>query len=594
MGINTSRLCCFRSRRSSKGKTRRPSSGHVEHRVDKCSEYISEPQTELTLFEEIQKIELEIIKEQKMKEGAEKILNAVKRRKHRASVEKFLAASNKKLEALSKGLQDLHACRYKLQVEEHPGETGPEDRQVHMDVVSLSDVEVQIPDIALMASELPFRVYADELDEEDPELDLNIGIFPSDCVCPISLTHKILGLENYPASSDASSHSIVPESAVDTKDSEPAVETTNSSILQNVVVPAEEISIEPEVSTEGNMAAPIPVDAPMSLQDFRCCAVLGRGEFGKVLLTEHLKMKRMFAIKAMKKANLDSPREVMSLMSERNALQLASQTHHPFLVNLFASFQNNHHVFLVMDYSAGGDLKSHLMKASGVFPAARATFYAACVVLGIKFLHKHEIIHRDIKLENIVLDQDGYAKITDFGFCKEGIGYGARTKTMCGTLDYMAPEILRRTSYTRSVDWWSFGVLLYTMLVGNTPFAGEDQNQIEQNILTSIIRFPRTISVLAMSILKNLLTRNPAMRLGAGRNGASKVKKHLFFRETNWRKMSARKVRPPFIPTIQGPEDTGNFMKSSPCGDPVLTPPRRSYIRTEHFDDFDWTAEGAE
>uniref|UniRef100_A0A8C5PCX2 Protein kinase domain-containing protein n=1 Tax=Leptobrachium leishanense TaxID=445787 RepID=A0A8C5PCX2_9ANUR len=529
-----------------------------------------------------------------MKEGAEKILKAVKRRKHRASVEKFLAASNKKLEALSQGLQDLHACRDKLQVEEHPGETGPEDRQVHMDVVSLSDVEVQIPDIALMASELPFRVYADELDEEDPELDLNIGISPSDCVCPISLTHMILGLEDYPASSDTSSHSILPESAADTKDSEPAMETTNPSNLENVVVPAEEISIEPEVSTEGNMAASISVDAPMSLQDFRCCAVLGKGRFGKVLLTEHLKTKRMFALKAIKKAYLDTPLEVRSLMSERNALQLASQTHHPFLVNLVASFQNDHHVFFVMEYSAGGDLKSLLMRAKCVFPAELATFYAACVVLGLKFLHKHEIIYRDIKLANIVLDQDGYARITDFGICKEGIGYGARTRTVCGTLEYVAPEILRGRSYTRSVDWWSFGVLFYTMLVGKTPFAGDDQHQIQHNILTSVIRFPLSISVLALLILKNLLNRNPAERLGAGRNGASDVKRQLIFRETNWKKMKARKVRPPFIPTIHGPEDIRNFTQSRPCGDPVLTPPRRSHIRTDHFDDFDWNAEGAE
>uniref|UniRef100_A0A8C5LS07 Protein kinase domain-containing protein n=1 Tax=Leptobrachium leishanense TaxID=445787 RepID=A0A8C5LS07_9ANUR len=340
--------------------------------------------------------------------------------------------------------------------------------------------------------------------------------------------------------------------SVGLSDSEPAMETTNPSNLENVVVPAEEISIEPEVSTEGNMAASISVDAPMSLQDFRCCSVLARGEFGKVLLSEHLKMKRMFAIKAMEK-------DIQTVTEE-----LASQTHHPFLVNLVASFQSNLHVFLVMEYAAGGDLKSHLMKASG--------FYAACVVLGLKFLHKHEIIHRDIKLANIVLDQDGYARITDFGICKEGIGYGARTRTVCGTLEYVAPEILRGRSYTRSVDWWSFGVLLYTMLVGKVR-------------LVYIIKLFENLD----TDINILLDRNPVLRLGAGRNGASDVKKHLFFRETNWKKMKARKVRPPFIPTIQGPEDTG-----TPCGDPVLTPPRRRHITQEYFEDFDWTAEGAE
>lgn len=151
-------------------------------------------------------------------------------------------------------------------------------------------------------------------------------------------------------------------------------------------------------------------------------------------------------------------------MCEKRILAAVTRAGHPFLVNLFGCFQTPEHVCFVMEYSAGGDLMLHIH--SDVFSEPRAVFYSACVVLGLQFLHEHKIVYRDLKLDNLLLDTEGYVKIADFGLCKEGMGYGDRTSTFCGTPEFLAPEVLTDTSYTRAVDWWGLGVLLYEMLVG--------------------------------------------------------------------------------------------------------------------------------
>uniref|UniRef100_A0A8C5PG14 Protein kinase domain-containing protein n=1 Tax=Leptobrachium leishanense TaxID=445787 RepID=A0A8C5PG14_9ANUR len=331
---------------------------------------------------------------------------------------------------------------------------------------------------------------------------------------------------------------------------EPAV-----SDLVNIVLPADERPKEPEVAIK-----------PMSLQDFRCCTFLGRGAFGKVLLAEHLQTKKMFAVKAMQKAQLIKSNEV-----KRSLYQVASQEHHPFLVNLFATFQSKDHTCFVMEYAAGGDLWTNFMNASGKFPLPRARFYASCVVLGLEHLHQHKIIHRDLKLNNIVLDQEGFAKIADFGLSKQGIGFGDRTKSFCGTLEYMAPEIIKDKPYTRAVDWWSLGVLLYLMILGYVSL-------ISHYVFCSL----------------NLSLLNEERRLGASERGAEDVKQHLFFKGLNWIDLLARNVKPPFVPVIDGPEDTRNFEVSCKSEAPVLTPPEKPSLtdrQQEAFKNFDWMAE---
>uniref|UniRef100_A0A8C2ZTY9 protein kinase C n=1 Tax=Cyclopterus lumpus TaxID=8103 RepID=A0A8C2ZTY9_CYCLU len=310
-----------------------------------------------------------------------------------------------------------------------------------------------------------------------------------------------------------------------------------------------------------------------SLQDFKCVAVLGRGHFGKVLLAEYKSTGEMFAIKALKKGDIVARDEVDSLMCEKRIFEAVNSVRHPFLVNLFACFQTQEHVCFVMEYAAGGDLMMHIH--ADVFSEPRAIFYAACVVLGLQFLHDHKIVYRDLKLDNLLLDTEGYVKIADFGLCKEGMGFKDRTSTFCGTPEFLAPEVLTETSYTRAVDWWGLGVLIFEMLVGEvSPF------NCVCVTLTSIYASP----------CDQLLRRNPERRLGAGDKDAEEVKKHLFFRVRN-----QNTVKPPFVPTIQGANDVSNFDDEFTSEAPILTPPRepRALNSDEQnmFSDFDYIAD---
>ncbi|XP_055207679.1 serine/threonine-protein kinase N2 isoform X2 [Gorilla gorilla gorilla] len=330
-----------------------------------------------------------------------------------------------------------------------------------------------------------------------------------------------------------------------------------------------------------------------NLQDFRCCAVLGRGHFGKVLLAEYKHTNEMFAIKALKKGDIVARDEVDSLMCEKRIFETVNSVRHPFLVNLFACFQTKEHVCFVMEYAAGGDLMMHIH--TDVFSEPRAVFYAACVVLGLQYLHEHKIVYRDLKLDNLLLDTEGFVKIADFGLCKEGMGYGDRTSTFCGTPEFLAPEVLTETSYTRAVDWWGLGVLIYEMLVGESPFPGDDEEEVFDSIVNDEVRYPRFLSTEAISIMRRLLRRNPERRLGASEKDAEDVKKHPFFRLIDWSALMDKKVKPPFIPTIRGREDVSNFDDEFTSEAPILTPPREPRILSEEeqemFRDFDYIAD---
>ncbi|KAI1889370.1 hypothetical protein AGOR_G00178550 [Albula goreensis] len=330
-----------------------------------------------------------------------------------------------------------------------------------------------------------------------------------------------------------------------------------------------------------------------SLSDFKCVAVLGRGHFGKVLLSEYKNTGEMFAIKALKKGDIVARDEVDSLMCEKRIFETVNSVRHPFLVNLFACFQTKDHVCFVMEYAAGGDLMMHIH--ADVFSEPRSVFYAACVVLGLQFLHDHKIVYRDLKLDNLLLDTEGYVKIADFGLCKEGMGFRDRTSTFCGTPEFLAPEVLTETSYTRAVDWWGLGVLIFEMLVGESPFPGDDEEEVFDSIVNDEVRYPRFLSTEAISIMRMLLRRNPERRLGAGERDAEEVKKHPFFRNVDWSGLLAKKVKPPFVPTIRGREDVSNFDNEFTSEVPVLTPPREPRVLTGVeqglFSDFDYIAD---
>ncbi|XP_076977705.1 serine/threonine-protein kinase N1 isoform X2 [Tamandua tetradactyla] len=363
--------------------------------------------------------------------------------------------------------------------------------------------------------------------------------------------------------------------------------------------PIRDPPITPEPSSETQETpGPAPCSplrkSALTLEDFKFLAVLGRGHFGKVLLSEFRPSGELFAIKALKKGDIVARDEVESLMCEKRILAAVTSAGHPFLVNLFGCFQTPEHVCFVMEYSAGGDLMLHIH--SDVFSEPRAVFYSACVVLGLQFLHEHKIVYRDLKLDNLLLDTEGYVKIADFGLCKEGMGYGDRTSTFCGTPEFLAPEVLTDTSYTRAVDWWGLGVLLYEMLVGESPFPGDDEEEVFDSIVNDEVRYPRFLSAEAIGIMRRLLRRNPERRLGSSERDAEDVKKQPFFRTLGWDALLARRLPPPFVPTLAGRTDVSNFDEEFTGEAPTLSPPRdaRPLTATEQaaFRDFDFVARG--
>uniref|UniRef100_A0A8C1MNN3 protein kinase C n=1 Tax=Cyprinus carpio TaxID=7962 RepID=A0A8C1MNN3_CYPCA len=326
----------------------------------------------------------------------------------------------------------------------------------------------------------------------------------------------------------------------------------------------------------------------MQMEDFNCISVLGRGHFGKVLLAEFRRTGKLYAIKALKKGDVVTRDEVDSLMCEKRIFETINVSRHPFLVNLYGCFQTPDHVCFVMEYSPGGDLMTHIH--NNVFSERQTRFYSACVLLGLEFLHQNRIVYRDLKLDNLLMDSDGFVRIADFGLCKEGMGHGDRTSTFCGTPEFLAPEVLTDSTYTRAVDWWGLGVLIYEMLVGESPFPGDDEEEVFDSIVNDEVRYPRFLSPESVSIIQKLLQKNPEKRLGAGEQDANEVKKHRIF---DYLALLAKRVKPPFLPSVKAPADVSNFDEEFTRLKPVLTPPQTPFFLTaeqqEFFADFDFS-----
>lgn len=298
-------------------------------------------------------------------------------------------------------------------------------------------------------------------------------------------------------------------------------------------------------------------DRKVALDDFNFLAVLGKGNFGKVMLAEEKHTGQLFAIKVLKKEFIIENDEIDSTRSEKRVFLTAAREQHPFLLSLHSCFQTETRVYFVMEYVSGGDLMLHIQREQ--FNLHRAKFYAAEVLLALEYFHKHGIIYRDLKLDNIMLTLDGHIKIADYGLCKEGMWYGNTTSTFCGTPEFMAPEILLEQRYGRAVDWWAFGILLYEMLLGQAPFRGDDEDEIFDAILEDEPLYPIQMPRDSVSLLQRLLTRDPTRRLGAGPNDAEEVKAHPFFRGVNWDDLLHKRVTPPFLPTLKNASDTTWF-----------------------------------
>ncbi|KXJ92432.1 hypothetical protein Micbo1qcDRAFT_61991 [Microdochium bolleyi] len=329
----------------------------------------------------------------------------------------------------------------------------------------------------------------------------------------------------------------------------------------------------------------------IGLDHFNFLAVLGKGNFGKVMLAETKKSRRLYAIKVLKKEFIIENDEVESTRSEKRVFLIANRERHPFLTNLHACFQTETRVYFVMEYISGGDLMWHIQR--GQFGTKRAQFYAAEVCLALKYFHENGVIYRDLKLDNILLTLDGHIKIGDYGLCKEDMWFGSTTSTFCGTPEFMAPEILLDKKYGRAVDWWAFGVLIYQMLLQQSPFRGEDEDEIYDAILADEPLYPIHMPRDSVSILQKLLTREPDQRLGSGPTDAQEVMSQPFFRNVNWEDIFHKRVAPPFLPTIKNATDTSNFDSEFTSVTPVLTPVNSvlSQAMQEEFRGFSYTAD---
>ncbi|KAJ7329279.1 hypothetical protein JRQ81_015453 [Phrynocephalus forsythii] len=292
----------------------------------------------------------------------------------------------------------------------------------------------------------------------------------------------------------------------------------------------------------------------LTLDHFILHKMLGKGSFGKVFLAELKATNQFFAMKALKKEVVLMDDDVECTMVEKRVLSLAWE--HPFLTHVFCTFQTKENLFFVMEYVNGGDLMFHIQLCHK-FDTGRARFYAAEIICGLQFLHSKGIIYRDLKLDNVLLDKEGHIKIADFGMCKENMFGDAKTSTFCGTPDYIAPEILLGQKYSFSVDWWSFGVLLYEMLIGQSPFHGQDEEELFHSIRMDSPFYPRWLDRDARDLLVKLFVREPERRLGAKGN----VRQHAFFQEIHWEALEERALEPPFKPKVKSPGDWSNFDK---------------------------------
>ncbi|XP_069786993.1 RAC-gamma serine/threonine-protein kinase isoform X2 [Narcine bancroftii] len=314
----------------------------------------------------------------------------------------------------------------------------------------------------------------------------------------------------------------------------------------------------------------------VTMNDFDYLKLLGKGTFGKVILVKEKATGKYYAMKILKKEIIIAKDEVAHTLTESRVLK---NTRHPFLTLFF-----------------------HLSRER-VFSEDRTRFYGAEIVSALDYLHSEKIVYRDLKLENLMLDKDGHIKITDFGLCKEGITDAATMKTFCGTPEYLAPEVLEDNDYGRAVDWWGLGVVMYEMMCGRLPFYNQDHEKLFELILMEDIKFPRTLSSDAKSLLSGLLIKDPNKRLGGGPDDAKDIMQDSFFSGINWQDVYDKKLLPPFKPQVSSETDTRYFDEEFTAQTITITPPEKydedgmdcmDNERRPHFPQFSYSASGRE
>ncbi|GKV04317.1 hypothetical protein SLEP1_g16486 [Rubroshorea leprosula] len=357
------------------------------------------------------------------------------------------------------------------------------------------------------------------------------------------------------------SHSLVGPSSVSQslKLSRLTLHETEDSLELLECIAGETIKEVEEHSNERHLVD-VNVDAltvnSICIEDFEVLKVVGQGAFGKVYQVRKKGTSEIYAMKVMRKDKIVEKNHAEYMKAERDIL---TKIDHPFIVQLKYSFQTKYRLYLVLDFINGGHLFFQLYH-HGLFREDLARIYAAEIVSAVSHLHANGIMHRDLKPENILLDADGHVMLTDFGLAKE-FDENTRSNSMCGTVEYMAPEIILGKGHDKAADWWSVGILSYEMLTGKPPFIGGNRDKIQQKIVKDKMKLPAFLSSEAHSLLKGLLQKDASKRLGSGATGSEEIKRHKWFKPINWKKLEAMEIQPSFRPEVEGKLCIANFEK---------------------------------
>lgn len=289
-----------------------------------------------------------------------------------------------------------------------------------------------------------------------------------------------------------------------------------------------------------------------NVDDYDTIKAIGTGAYGEVFLVRNKRTFTYHAMKVVEKSVVVERHHVKHLILEKKILQCVS---FPFLVSLDDAFKDNVYLYFILPYISGGELFTYIQKY-GSLSEHLAKFYACQVVLALEYLHHCEIVHRDLKPENILVDTNGFLKVCDFGFCKV---LKKKTWTLCGTPEYLAPEVILSKGYSFAVDWWALGVLIYEMLTGGPPFYASDPNKLYEKVLDGQYKCPDNLSQHSKTIIKGFLQVDPSKRLGSLKAAVFDIKSHTWFADVCWQSVLHQRLDPPYIPVCGAPGDTSNF-----------------------------------
>ncbi|TMW66433.1 hypothetical protein Poli38472_004198 [Pythium oligandrum] len=297
----------------------------------------------------------------------------------------------------------------------------------------------------------------------------------------------------------------------------------------------------------------------IAMEDLEVMRTLGMGTFGRVKLVRHKATGKPFAMKILNKANVVAYKQQVNVINEKNIM---ARCNHPFILKLYQTYKDKNCLYLLIEFVQGGELFTYLHcspNSPGRLKDDHARFYASHVLMAIEYLHERNIVYRDLKPENLLIDPQGYLKVVDFGFAKV---VEDRTYTLCGTPEYLAPELVLGKGHSKGVDYWALGVLIYEMVVGYSPFAGAnqaDQMQICRNIVKETVQYPPWVSESCRDLISKLLERDQTKRMGITHGGARTIRAHPWFAAVNWDNMYKKKDTAPYKPRLADPFDTSKF-----------------------------------